>query len=249
MINDNSDPKRAKLAKWLKIGIAVAFCVAISPIMVLAIQGLVGLIVALGIGLAAINLAPWFSIKMATWTLKLIKKDAAENPVETRQQIEQEAKVNLSKFLDEIQVFEANLSSFRKQVKDIVTKYPEKTETYKTQLAQLEQLLKTRKAMWQNARDNLKAYEEETVEISDLWDMANSAVTMNKMAGKLGEDPMRELRTRVANNAVHNKMNLAMAQLSTSLMEETPTPMISMESANIISIKLKEPEYALPNSR
>ena len=74
---DALDIRKARLSSAVKWGLGIAAAVLISPVIFLAVQGLIGLALAGIVGLAIINFAPVLGMKFANWKLKAIKADPA----------------------------------------------------------------------------------------------------------------------------------------------------------------------------
>jgi hypothetical protein len=71
---------KVQLIKW---GI-IALCIALgAPLAIMLVKGLVGLVLAALIGLAAINFAPVIAMKFANQGLRMVMSEAGKNPIET----------------------------------------------------------------------------------------------------------------------------------------------------------------------
>lgn len=75
--------KREKITKYVKYWLIGLVCLAMSPIIMAVISGMLGLIVAFVVGSTAIALTPWFSMKLANWKVKSVVSESRENPIET----------------------------------------------------------------------------------------------------------------------------------------------------------------------
>jgi hypothetical protein len=215
------ESKRKKIKKWVTIGAIFVGCVFVAPIVGLAIQGLIGLALFGIISLITINLTPWLSDVVANWRLKLIKAEAARNPVETLQNDFVQKQSALSKFAEaitvfatEIRNFSVKLDGFRKQWSE------EESRNFTDQLCKMKQLLEIRKAKYDEAQDSLEKYAIQIKKAESIWIMGQAAAKMTAAAGMTDEDFMQKIKTDTALDAVTSSMNRAFAELETSLMEE-----------------------------
>lgn len=230
------DQKREQRAKWFKIGIVAAVALVVSPIIFAVVKGLIGLLIAGVIGLTAVQLAPWFAMKLANASLKLIKNEATENPIETRQNISRTNWDNLKSFENSITEFQGEVNTFADKVKQLKKQLPEEADEYEAQLDTMEQLLAIRRSNYKEAKRELEGYDEETKKLSIKWDMAVAAHEMNKKAGNFnGPNPLDEIKNQAANDSVSRKMNTAMAALQTSLMTQ------SISAPKVAQIQQKQP--------
>jgi hypothetical protein len=87
MDNTQLTPQHHALAKKVQWGLGLAGAAIVSPVIFLAVKGLIGLSIAGLIGVTVWNFAPVVGIKLATWKLRAVKADARNNPIETMEQL------------------------------------------------------------------------------------------------------------------------------------------------------------------
>ena len=113
------------IAKW---GIGLVACAIVAPVAYLAITGLVGILIAAGIGLIGINAAPVVALKLANMkdraidaerveNIKQVVTAASANPIETLIQQSFEKRQASDQFKLAITAFATEVSNFANQVK------------------------------------------------------------------------------------------------------------------------------------
>lgn len=95
------DAKKEKMQKWISIGAMVAIGLVVSPVIFLAIGGMVGLAVAGALGFAMVSFAPVIALKIANAKyrateaekiahIQKVQAAATINPIETMQNLLQQ---------------------------------------------------------------------------------------------------------------------------------------------------------------
>ena len=201
--------------------LAAIICFIVAPFIFLAIQGAIGLIIAAVIALIAINLAPWFGDLLANWRLKLIKAEAARNPVETLQNDYMAKQDALKKFANAITTFATEIKNFTDKMNSFKQQWGEtEAKTFAEQREKMNQLLTLRRRKYAEAEKALQTYSLEIKKAESIWEMGKAANRMNKAAGMTDDDFLARIKKDTAMDAVTSSMNRAFAELETSLMEE-----------------------------
>lgn len=221
-MNAIDDVKKARLAIGLKWGLGLAAAVVISPIVFLAVKGLVGLALAATIGLAMVNFAPVLSMKFANWKLRGIKHEARTNPVETLQNQLVDRRKQLSAFRASITEFNAAVKGFEGKVTMFKRQQPDQADRFEKQLKGMQDLLVLRERRYREADAELDKFEGAIERASALWDMSLEAQRMNKLAGQQDAGAFDRIKTDVAFDSVESSLNRAFAELETSLLDEAP---------------------------
>lgn len=227
-----NDDKKQRLATAVKWGIGLLAAAIIAPVVFLAVQGLVGLIVAGVLGLAIVNFAPVMGMKFANWKLKGLKHEARANPIETRQQIGLQVRARLRDAAQELTTFAAEVLNFADEVKSLRAAQPEDAADFEAQLKALQQLLDLKRRRLQEADAEADAFEQATARAARKWKVAQSAIRMNKLAGADQDAAMDKLLADESLDAVQTAMNRALAELDTALatsvpqIEHTPAPVL-----------------------
>jgi septal ring factor EnvC (AmiA/AmiB activator) len=205
-----------RVVKWA----IIALCIAIgAPLAILLVKGLVGLVLAAVIGLAAINFGPVIAMKFANQKVKMVVAEAKNNPIETlynelaeKQEAAEKFKKSITDFRTEVKNFADKTVQFKKQ-------YPEDAARFEAQLATMNKLLAFREGRYKQVQDELKRFADAIDRARALWDMSQSAQRMNKIAGLQTSDTFAQIKTDAALDSVMNSVNKAFSEMETSLME------------------------------
>lgn len=214
------EARRKKVETLVKVaGLGVAgFLVA--PVVFLAIKGLIGLIIAGGIGLGIVFFTPVIASKMANWRLQAIKAEAAKNPVETLQNEYKRRAEDLHGFNEKLRTFIAKVSSFADKVKAYKSKYPDEASDFESQLRNMRALLDLRKQKFLEAQQNLAQFSGAIERAKDKWDMSQAALAMALAAGQTEQEFFAKIQVETALDSVQQSLNTAFADLELSLIEE-----------------------------
>ena len=193
----------------------------ISPFVLGAIQGLLGVIALGAIGLTANAFIPYFSLKLANWRISTLKAEAAQNPIETLQNDYLIKKDALTRFAESIRTFKAEIGVFGSKLNEFKKLYPQDTEKFDDQLKKMNQLLKLREDKYKEANQSLKNYENEIARANSMWEMAKAAARMHNASGVVNEeDFLQKIQKETALESVTRGMETAFADLETSLLDE-----------------------------
>lgn len=203
--------------KVLGVGV-IGFLVA--PFILQTIGGIVGLVVAAGLGFVGINFARVFSMTVANWRLKAIKAEAMRNPCETLQNEYVKKENALKDYKTNITKFAAQVMAFADQVKGYVKEGLEDAQTYVEQLEKMKQLLQIRKEKYQQAQDMLAQFAETIARTEKKWKMAVAAQAMSEAAGELAGDTFDKICIETALDSVQTKLNESFADLDIALMDD-----------------------------
>lgn len=214
------EQRREKLERILKFGILLVVGFGVAPFIFIAIKGLIGLIVAGVVGVLAVQFTPVLAAMIANWRLKMLKDEAARNPVETLQNDYGTRTVALKAFRDSIQGFSAAVKDFQDKLKGFKVQYPDDADAYDDQLDKMKKLLKLRMDKYEDAKDNLADYAKEIDKVKAIWAMGQEAVKMNKAAGMTDGDFLSKIMKETAIDSVQRSMNSAFADLEISLLDE-----------------------------
>ena len=186
--------KRDKFVQRGKIAVLVIVGLLLAPIIMGVIGGLIGFLVAAGIAVTAIQLAPVFSLKLANWKYRLteqeninhlqkVEKSASENPIETLTTILANNKTAFEKFVVNVEESVAARDTFRDKVKQFSEKYPAKAVEFNKQLARMANLVDQKKKALAEAQDSLEQGYHKLDEMKAYWEMSKTAIELNKAAG------------------------------------------------------------------
>jgi len=219
-MNDDLEIKRNRIESIVKV---LAFLVAgflVAPFIFIAIKGLIGLVVALVVGLVVVNLIPWFSSMVANWRLKALKHEAGKNPIETLQNDYRKRIQALQSFRQSILNSKAEVAMFGDKLDGFKRQYPQDAAKFDEQYRQMMALLQLRGKKYVEAKGNLERYNSEIERAKAIWDMAQAAAEMNKAAGMDADEFYAKIQVETALDSVQKSMNVAFADLELSLVDE-----------------------------
>lgn len=214
------ESKRARMTAVVKVGMLGLAGLVVSPVIFLAVKGLVGIVLALVGGLAIVNVAPLAAYRFSSWRLREIKAEAARNPIETLQLDFGERKNALHSFKESITVFSASVSTFSDKVDGFKIRFPGDSTKFEDQLSKMKKLLEVRKRRYKEAEATLVQYDGEIDRAKAIWEMGQEAAKMNNAAGMRDEDFLAKIKVETALDSVTTSLNTAFAQLETAVMEE-----------------------------
>lgn len=221
--------KKQKMATAVKYGLIGLFCAIVAPVAWMAVTGIAGMMVAFGIGIVGVNLAPVLALKAANMKYRAIDAEkvdhlvkvqtaASENPIETLQ-LEYENRVkSTQRFAQGITEFRTEIKNYATQVKQFEVEYPEDAETFRKQLASMEHNLSAREARYKTVQDELKKFEDTIKRMRAMWKMALATQKMNKLAGMNTGDEFARIKTEAAVDSVLANVNKAFAEMETEMM-------------------------------
>jgi hypothetical protein len=231
-----------KYAKW---GVVLAACALALPVIVYGALGLVGLGIAGAIGIIGINAKDVLAEKMANWKyealekaandhyrameaeklghLKKVQQQAAENPIETAVTQSQAFKDRGVQQLNAITAYGTEVNNFQTMTEGFAKKYPEQATRYKQQLDVMKKALQFKQDKYSELQRNIKLMDEQIEFLRANWKMSQALQKANALAGVDTEDPMAQLKTDAAIDAVVNSINRAFAEMDSSVLQDTAT--------------------------
>lgn len=216
-----TDPRARRWGNFVKYSVLVLGLAVFAPVIWLAVGGLVGLVL-----FGAIALGTWM-LKEPAFTfaanmrLKLIKAEAAKNPVETLQtehlrqsEILEERKKGIDDLAGAIRTLDQTIDKLQQEFPDS----PELPQLREDQ-AQLETLESSRRADWQQAYISLGEFAKEIQRVSRLWDVSLAAARARQQSGLTNEEWMAKLKTQTSLDAIRTNLNTQLAALKTESMQ------------------------------
>ena len=229
-----------KYAKW---AVVLAACALALPVIVYGTLGLVGIGIAGAIGIIGINAAPVLADKAANWKyealekaandhyrameaerlshLKKVQQQAAENPIETAVTQSQAFKERGKKQLDAITAYGTEVNNFETMTAGFAKKYPEQAGRYKQQLEVMKKAIQFKQDKYTELQQNIRKMDEEIEFLRANWKMSQALQAANAAAGLDFEDPMAQVKTDAAIDAVVNSINRAFAEMDSSVLADT----------------------------
>lgn len=234
--------RRDQIAKYVKYGLALAGCVIISPIIFLAIKGLIGLIIAAFIGFAWLNFAPVVAMKVANWKIKGIVAEAQENPIETLTNLLIEKRKAYELFRENVVNAATAAKDFATKVQDFKRKFPARSQEFEAQLEAMNELVRRKQVALVDAKHTLDEGDTKLSEMKAYWDMSQAAQAANKAAGMDIGDLYEKLKADTAVDAVYTSMNRAFAELETAAAlsdDDAPTLLLEHQPANKLTATVR----------
>lgn len=233
-----TDPRARRWGIIAKYAALLAVGFLVFPFIFSAIVGLLGLIVAAIIGFTAWMLAPAVESWGANMRLKMIKAEAAKNPIETlqneylrRTQLLNERKVKIEGLAAKTAGFGTKLAQFRRD-------YPSEAQAYQDIFDKMTTLLKQSRDQWMLAERGLVSFDREIDKAKAKWDMALAAADLRQDAGQVEKEFFAKLRVECSFDAIETGMNSAFAQLDTLLMESESVQALPSSEKTAIEINV-----------
>jgi vacuolar-type H+-ATPase subunit I/STV1 len=235
---NETDLKRKKFAGIAKVAIGAVVIAAIAPALILLAKGIASIAVIGGIGLLIINAAPVVSMKLANWKVKEIVKEAKTNPIETMVNVANDRADRLKGALQRIGDLSASVKNFSDKVVGFKKQWPNDAAMFDQAVTNAQKVLAKWTSDYKIAKQALEAYLLEIEKCRAVNDMAVEMAALNKMAQMDSDKLMEELKSKTAIDEVSRRMNSAVAQLETSLLEEvnfSVTPGTSAQNASLLT--------------
>ncbi|CAE6963169.1 hypothetical protein [Paraburkholderia domus] len=208
--------RRAKAAKWIVIATGVAIG---APAALLLLKGLIALVAAGLVGLAAIYLGPVVEMKLRNARVKMVVQEAQTNPVETLINQLADKRQSAGEFADRITAFRTEVKSFEVKVSLFKKQYPDDAPRFDAQLATMQQLLHFREDRYRQVTAELNNFSHAIDRARAMWDMSQAAQRMNKVAGQQAGDAFEQIKTDASIDSVMRSVNTAFSQMETALLD------------------------------
>lgn len=232
--------KKLRLSAGLKWGLGLLAAVAIAPVIFLAVKGIVGLALAVAVGLLVIHGAPLASRYLATVALEGFKGLARKNPVETRQLIAMKRREELTSIALAIRDFGAEVLNVEGHVVHLRKSGDEEgAHEMEVTASKLQQILAVRKAAYAKAAEAQKTYEATTLKVDRRWKAAQAAMKAQKLAGPSASKELDRIMSEEALESVETAMNKVFADLDHAMLteslaiENSPSPVIEVSAVEV----------------
>lgn len=231
-----NDPRAKRWGNIAKYGLLLVVGFLVAPFIWVSIGGLIGLIVAGVVFLTAWMLKPYAYSVAANMRLKLIKSEAAKNPVETLQEDLRRKMVELDVRKTNIEKLNGQIRTFADKVDDIKDKFGVKDSGYiklNDDLNDLKRIYKHRCDKWREAKNQLDKFSEEIDRANMIWEAACAAAAARETSGLTEDEFMAKLRTETAFDSIQQNYNEALASLDTAMLEEPSSNTINVTPVQI----------------
>ncbi len=219
--------KEVKAARWLGYVLMGVVVIALAPIIMTLVKAAVGVLVLIGVifvGMVLLNLAPrisrWLTLKGANFFLRLMKDEAARNPIETMQNTHLERAQDLENAADEISKLSGQISTFAEQVREHKRNFGDEGG-----LQALEEALALMQRAYGELEQNYKLAQKAHAEYGrkiaiaqSKWKMALTSQSIFKSLKPGGEKALlTKVLNEVAMESVETTFHQSFARLNLSL--------------------------------
>lgn len=218
IINDPRARRWAAAARWLLL-FPLGFVIA--PYIFTALFGLAGLLLGVLGMVATWMLRPWVTSVAANLRLKLIKVEAAKNPVET---LQAEHLRNAGILEDRKEGIEAMGSAVRtldQAIDSLQNEFPDSPELpqMREDQAELMGLLQSRSEEWQAAYVTHGEFAKEIKRVGKLWEVSLAAAKARQQSGLTEDEWTAKLKTQTAIDSIRSSLNTQLSSLTTERMQ------------------------------
>lgn len=221
---EDTDAKRQQLTTKYKWVLGLIGAVAISPVIFLAVKGIVGLMIALVVGQVCIQLAPVFSLRLANYKMKLLVGEVEKNPIESMINLRIEKAKELEQADQSIVEFETEIANFDDEIKAFKKRYPEEAPTYQTISEKMHQGLLDMQAERTESAQKLELLEQNIEKAQAIYKMALAAQRVTALSRKSEQAVFQEIKEKVAFDAVRTELNKSFASLNMALRQRQERP-------------------------
>jgi hypothetical protein len=245
--------KRKNIEKWAKrLWLPLIIAVGgflISPFVLTALGGLIGGAALLVVGLACVNFAPTVAIWFANWRLKAMKYAVSLNPVEQLERRLKSAHEDLAVKKERIEKTHVVAQGLASQIEEHNTKFPDRPSRHQAKFEKLCRKIDMLSKLYKKTKAQVKEFGIFVDEKRSDWEIAKTFLEANKLvdAGAKFEE---DLMTDTASRTIQEGLDMAFADLETSLLDEedvvvnaTATVTVS-DAKEQLQIPAKTPRFA-----
>lgn len=208
------EQKRARTEKIAKVVIAGVVCLAVSPIIFMVVKGLIGLIVAVAVGFTALQLTPYFAMKVGNVRMQMIRAEANKNPIETMNNVFRENMVTIQEKDQKIAQFEARLGDFKSKMSGFSRDFPNDVQQFADVAAKMQLVLTRQKTKQRAAKVAAQEFHKQIVRAENIYEMALAAHAVQELSANIEKQVFQDIKKRVAFDSVTHSFNVAVAELS-----------------------------------
>lgn len=205
-----------KLVKW---GLYAVAGIILMPLTVMAIKGwllLFALAVLVG---GTLTIAPALEMAACNWRLKLIKQQAAANPVETMQNLYQEKREALAEGEKKLISLRQKRATYMSKLASFKRRFPADSQYFETAADRLTELLKFQEQKFLAAKDATERYSGEVEKTQAIWEMGKAAAEATAGTEFTEEDFFAKIKSETAIDSAHQQLEVAFSQLDQALLD------------------------------
>jgi hypothetical protein len=229
---------KKRLATGLKWTFGLITVAIFSPMIVLALKGVLGLMAifaAVGIGGGLLKLAPWASMKISNVAMKLIMHEARINPIETLENLKVEKTLELQAADNAVVDFETSVRNFDDKIVLFKRKYPNKAAEYTEISGKMHESLEQQRTMQKVARSALADLGSKIDEAHAIYEMALAVEQVTKLSNSAEAKVFQDIKQKIAFDSVQSGLNHAFASLNMAVdQKQFPLPQESLSDPSVI---------------
>ena len=244
------EAKKKRIFQMVEVGVIIVACAVAAPLAFLAVKGIVGMLLAGGLGLLGINAAPVVAAKLSNAknraldaevvnNISKVVKAAEVNPIETLIQQSMEKRQASDAFKQAISAFSTEVKNFADQIKEFGKEYPDDVARFQSQLDAMNKLLTFRQDRYKQLQKELDNFDSCIKRAQAMWKMSQAAQKMNKMAGVELADPFVKIKADAAIDSVMTSMNRAFSEMETALLDNKEVQQATLAVTNDASPTLQ----------
>lgn len=214
-----------KYAPWIKWGLVLVAIGLLAPFLLLVLKGVVALVAAILISVAAIELAPAVSMWLSVQSLKIFTSVVRKNPVEARRKLEGKKADQIQKADAAIAKFNGKVQSYENSIEALCNRSPKDAVKFQKHLAAMKEMLRLKYLALANSRTALEQFKHETITVQMIWDASKAAESVEEASGLLGAGDVydriaAEESVRAADEAMANSFALLDHALKTQSVDD-----------------------------
>ncbi len=216
-----TDPRARRWAFLVKAASILVGGFLIAPYILTALGGLIGLIAAGVVMGVTWMLLPWAGSKAANLRIRLIKHEAAINPVESLLVEHKRQAAQLEERKQGVETMAGANRTLWQTIGELESEFPDSPELpqMKSDYEELKTLEAARRQNWQDAYIAHGEFAKEIKRASRLWDVSLAAAKARGLSGLSDDEWMSKLKTETSFDAIRTKLNTELSALSTENMQ------------------------------
>lgn len=211
---EDPEARKKQIARRWKVGLALLVGFVAAPFVVTGIKGLVGLVVIWLMATAAVQFAPVVSMKMANRKLKALKSEAADNPIETMQNIYAEKSQEIVLQDQKIVEFAGRAADFEDKVVGLRKKFPEDAAKFDSAIEAMKRSLVSKRRRQREAKLEQDAYSAQIERAVAVMDVAKSMQSAAELSAEAEQKVFRDIKNQVAFDTINHRFNTVVAALA-----------------------------------
>lgn len=231
--------KRDNLSSRMKWGIGLLSVLLLAPVSYFVAYALLGAALAgagglalAGVWLVAVNMLPKWSMQLANWRLKELKREAERNPVETLELQQIEIEKGLESEKNEITKFDSAVESYRGSLLAEAQEFPEAAAAGLPVLRGMEHKLAYRRYKFKTAQKNVAERRRRVKSAAAMFRVALQAQEVTKVSGDNERSVLDKILEDIAFSSIDSTVHTSMAELRTSIMADE-VPLEEMKSLSL----------------